>query len=183
MYTISELLWLKPTRHHISENYLKYLPFQHFWLHRWLNRLAHAFSTLPHNSSLPGWHRLLGFSTWIATNWPTCIQGYSRRHRRWLPATWDWTVIFDLRSRVADDRPTCGVHRSLVCKSVSLLQFTSRNQLVRSVSLTVHSSVWVSKQCTNLYKKSCARQTQELSYTWGLFGSNKNYLDIGSNNI
>ena len=52
-------------------------------------------------------------------------------------------ATFDLRAQVAGDR--CGAGRSLVCMSASLLRFSSRNQLVRSVGLTVHPSAEVSR--------------------------------------
>ena len=47
--------------------------------------------------------------------------------------------------QVAGDRSVCGVGRNLVFMSVNWSQFLSRNQLPRSVRLTVHYSAGVSR--------------------------------------
>ena len=69
----------------------------------------------------------------------------------WLPRTrerWRSPATFDLRSRVAGVHYASGVRRSFVCMSVSLSQFSSRNQHRPDSAIFCGS---VSKQCTNLY--------------------------------
>ena len=76
-------------------------------------------STLLRKSSLSDQHRTLSFSTWIATNWPTCIWGY------WPPST------FDLRWPVTTLSVASAVALS-VCRSVghnSRLEINSRAML------------------------------------------------------
>jgi len=68
MYTISELLWLKPTLHHLYQRNLKYLPFLIVSLTeqvsaRFLDAPAQQFTDVGLTvNSLSGRHRALGFS-------------------------------------------------------------------------------------------------------------------------
>jgi len=104
-------------------------------------RLVHCFEALPQKSALSGQQcAWVDFETRTATNWPTFRGGSGQRHRQsghWPPET---------KSKVAGDRPACGVGRNLVCMSVSWSQFTLRNR-ARDVGLTVYCCAGVSRNC------------------------------------
>jgi len=125
MWSISQLLWLKPTRRHISEK---------SWMYRWLNRSA-RFCDAPAQ-----WFTLGPTScAWFLDK--KCDQLTDMQTRlRPTPQAGRSVATFDLRWPVT---ALSVVSLGLVCMLVSWSHFSSRNQLAHSVGLTMHFCVGI----------------------------------------